>query len=119
MNKKLTLQELELLNTASAYNGEQHKAICGKAALELIEYKKIEDDLGIDFITLFETKTVWCKTLVENMQTKEQSYQIIERNLWGINLEYKEIMVGSPYSFGSHKIQDYGKTWALTKEELE
>lgn len=70
-------------------------------------------------MTLFKTKTVWCDALVENTKTKEQSYQIIERKLWGVNLEYKEIMVGSPYSFGSYKIQDYGKTWALTKKELE
>ena len=72
-----------------------------------------------DLITLFKEKTVWCKTLVENALTKERSYQVIERDLWGINLKSKEIMVGSTYSFGSHKIKDYGKTWALTKEELE
>lgn len=90
-----------------------------KAYDKLGQLEDIEDDFGIDLVILFKTKTVWCKTLVENKQTKEQSYQIIERNLWGINLEYKEIMVGSEYSFGSHKIKDYGITWALTREELE
>lgn len=89
-----------------------------KACQKLGQLEDIEEELEIDLITLFKTKTIWCKTLVENKQTKERSYQIIERNLWGINLEDKEIMVGSPYSFGSHKIQDYGITWALTREEL-
>ena len=80
--------------------------------------KTLNDEFGIDLIVLFKTKTVWCKTLVENIKTKELSYQIIDRKLWGVNLEDKEIMVGSSSRFSSHKIKDYGKTWALTKEEL-
>lgn len=89
------------------------------ATNKLGQLEDIEDELGIDLAKLFKTKTVWCKTLVEDNQTKKLSRQIIERKLWGINLEDKEIMVGSSYRFGSHKLKDYGKTWALTKEELQ
>ena len=52
---RLTLEELELLDTTSAYNTMQHKAICGQATLELIEYKKIEEELGVDLISLIHT----------------------------------------------------------------
>ena len=107
--RNLIHEDLDIFATAQ----EEAQAINKLGKLE-----DIEDGLGIELIVLFKTKTVWCKTLIENKQTKERSYQIIERNLWGVNLEYKEIMVGSQYSFSSHKIQDYGKTWAFTKEEL-
>ncbi len=114
---RLTLEEVTLNHSDRKEFSHLSDLLCQEQK-ELIEYKTLEDELGIDLITLFKTKTVWCETLLEDIKTKERSYQIIERKLWGVNLEYKEIMVGSQYSFGSYKINDYGKTWALTKEEL-
>jgi len=115
MNKELTLQELELLNTASAYNGEQHKAICSKAALELIEYKKIEEELGIDLITLF-------KAYSNGFYVKgeiEKQYIDFENSLNAIAFKNGEMFYGHKWSYQYIKLNEYGKTWALTKEELE
>lgn len=115
MSKKLTLQQLELLNTASAYNGEQHKAICGKAALELIEYKKIEEELGIDLDVLFKASK---GIVVYNESKTAIQIDVIPT----IDLFNKRLIVytgdlSRPYK--TLYFKDYGKTWALTKEELE
>lgn len=108
---RLALKELELLNTASAYNGEQHKAICGKAVLELIEYKKIEKELGIDLITLYKCfKST--KFYVKNLFN-----EIIE-----VQSDIVRFDIGNGYVyFGTDycPLSSYGKTWALTKKELE
>ena len=75
------------------------------------EIEDIEEELGIDLITLFKA-------------------------LKGIYIKPNNIYVGSPYlCFAEnenrelefqfkvvdtwYKVKDYGKTWALTKEELE
>ena len=126
MNKELTLQELELLNTASAYNGEQHKAICSKAALELIEYKKIEEELGIDLITLFKAfeNGIWIKFNMGSRtynwktgETKETGDQVVFHKapykILAENIAYFRRLFEKEYT------ENYGKTWALTKEELE
>lgn len=112
MKDKLTLQELELLNTASAYNGEQHKAICGRAALELIEYKKIEDELGIDLITLFKAinKGIYINLNHSIKRAKIMNADIKHKTLTYITLEdWNEEWLN---------FIDYGKTWALTEKEL-
>ena len=129
---KLTLKELELLNTASAYNGEQHKAICGKAVLELIEYKKIEEELGLPLKiwiylvqeVLIKEKRVYIENSIDSEEerqlTKEVNNGIDKRYILGVNFEKKKIYVqGEAFSpFYGMPFKDYGKTWALTKEEL-
>ena len=107
--KQLTLEELELLDTATAYNGEQHKAICGKAAMELIEYKKIEKELGIDLITLFKALKdgVYVNTKWNGIMLFEHTRLVKYKNGWRLLSE------GSVFY-----LTTYGKTWALTKEEL-
>ena len=132
MNKKLTLQELELLNTASAYNGEQHKAICGRAVLELIEYKKIEKELGLPLKVwiylvqefLIKEKRVYIENSIDSEEerqlTKEINNGIDKRFILDIDFEEKKIYVqGEAFSpFDGMPFKDYGITWALTKEEL-
>ena len=108
---KLTLKDLELLNTASAYNGEQHRAICGKAVLELIEYKKIEEKLGIDLTTLYQC-FVSTKFYVKNLFN-----EIIE-----VKSDIVRFDIGNGYVyFGTDycPLSSYGKTWATNKEDLE
>ena len=77
---------------------------------ELCEYKDIEEELGIDLITLFKVfsgKDIFIK----------ESYtgEIINRGSFYPNVKYKEIHDGYSWHL---KFEDYGKTWALTKEEL-
>lgn len=112
MREKLTIQELELLNTASAYNGAQHKEICGKATLELIEYKKIEQELGIDLTLLF-------KALKNGIYIKDDGDIIVDITDDCLYLTYRnERWLLDHYVLGGFYITDYGKTWALTEEEL-
>ena len=107
MNKRLTLQDLELLNTASAYNGVQHGEICGRAALELIEYKKIEDELGIGLDVLYELLIRGCYYKCDN-EILYTFGDVSVSNKCIYNPYNKEVL-----------FKDYGKTWALTKEELQ
>ena len=86
----------------------------------LKEYRKIEEELGIDLITLFNIdkqlntkKEIWFKIedeIEENFRF--DSYYIID-------LKHKAFVkiVCEPIDYFYFK--DYGKTWALTKEELE
>lgn len=139
---RLTLKELELLNTASAYNGEQHKAICGKAALELIEYKRIEEELDIDLIVLVKAlkNGVWIKYkrhFFDKEYTIEhyspEDFVVCFQKDLSDNCEamlFKVRYYGDFYDgdvgreiegdFGDtiYLSENYGKTWALTKEEL-
>lgn len=122
---RLTLKELELLNTASAYSGEQHKAICGKAVLELIEYKQIEEELGIDFILFkaLQQGFIYVDTKENNKGISEiQKFEVggilfdNEYRVWRLSTadRYDGAYWGS---IATNK--NYGKTWALTREALK
>ncbi|MCR4661654.1 MAG: hypothetical protein K5765_06635 [Clostridia bacterium] len=83
------------------------KEECDNAENKLGQLEDIEDELGIDLITLF-------KALKNGFYTKNVHYtgygmgvSIIQKCLW--NEEWQDDV----YYF-----KDYGKTWALTKEEL-
>ena len=86
----------------------------------LKEYRKIEEELGIDLITLFNIdkqlntkKEIWFKIedeIEENFRF--DSYYIIDlKHKAFVKIEYEPL----DYLY----FKDYGKTWALTKEELE
>ena len=84
----------------------------GKEITKLGQLEDIEDELGINFVTLF-------KALKEGIYTKpyEQSH-INFGKLGAIDYQKKRFRsqrIGGNY----YKFKDYGKTWALTKEELE
>ena len=87
----------------------------------LEEYRKIEEELGIDLITLFNIdkqlntkKEIWFKIEDEI----DASYRY-DGDYYIIDLKHKAFvkMVCEPIDYFYFK--DYGKTWALTKEELE
>lgn len=80
--------------------------------IKLSKLEDIEDELGIDLLTLFKalkngiwTKTWDCKYPLalnrEDYTNHTTKYYVFEGK--------KKII----------KLKDYGKTWALTKEELE
>ena len=81
--------------------------------LEVLEqYKKIENELGIDLITLF-------KALKNGVYYKYKSYGYDYK----ISKCRKCVLTGNrTLVVDRHTYKylcDYGKTWALTKEELE
>ena len=120
MTSKEALSDLSFL----AIGDENHTIKC-KETIEkdldrLEEYRKIEEELGIDLITLFNIgkqlntkKEIWFKIedeIEENLRF--DSYYIIDlKHKAFVKIEYEPL----DYFY----FKDYGKTWALTKEELE
>ena len=87
---------------------------------KLGKLEDIEEELGIDLITLFDIdkqlntkKEIWFKIedeIEENLRF--DSYYIIDlKHKAFVKIEYEPL----DYLY----FKDYGKTWALTKEELE
>ena len=74
---------------------------------KLGQLEDIEDELGIDLITLFEA-------------LKNGIYKKGRNNLKGLIL-YSKMPMFSLYhkTIDNELIEDYGKMWALTREELK
>lgn len=80
----------------------------------LEEYRKIEKEHGIDLITLFKAlKGIWVKSTNGDVYYVGSPYLCFSENEKR-ELEF-QFRVGDTW----YKVKDYGKTWALTKEELE
>ena len=79
-----------------------------KAYWKLKEYEDIEEKWHIDLIA-------------RQCYFKNAQNEIIEAEVWGIDLRCGTLLITlnceSKNSFGVYQ-KDYGKTWALTKEEL-
>lgn len=81
---------------------------------KLGQLEDIEEELGIDLITLF-------KAYMNGFYVKgeeEKQYIDFENPLNTIAFKNKEMFYGHKWSYQYVKLYDYGKTWALTKEEL-
>lgn len=96
-------------NLAHYYSTEEYiEAINKLGQLEDIEY-----ELGIDLITLFKAlkNGITYKTPLGN----NYAYTTLTSDRLSIEYKWKCLRKGT------HKFyfKDYGKTWALTKEELE
>lgn len=80
---------------------------------KLGQLEDIEEELGIDLFILF-------KALTEGMYVRNEKMAMI----YDINLKEKRFESGCFNDYGMEEYEyyyfkDYGKTWALTKEELE
>ena len=73
---------------------------------KLCQLEDIEEELGIDFITLI-------KALREGFVDGNGEYHHFS------NLFIDNIEIFDSYEKVSFYLNDYGKTWALTREELE
>ena len=88
---------------------------------KLGQLEDIEDKLGIDLITffkIFEGQDVYIK--LNNGEIIEGFSPIIEENLCGIYFAVDGKYVNTIADYGNYYVspKDYGKTWALSKEEL-
>lgn len=84
------------------------KQFFSKMCNELIEYKNIEEELGIDSITLL-------KAMKDGIYVREKdTIKYIQPKY--INLNKRAIRIGKNLYF-SYRTK--GTTWALTKEELK
>ena len=116
-----SLESLKILK--DSYHSDRDIELLNIIEHDLEQYKKIEDELGIDLVTLFKVLTaedLWWKTItlgivkttfkLENIRPS-LTYDI-ENKKWYIDLESHTLV-------GFELLEDYGRTWALTKEELE
>lgn len=81
---------------------------------KLFDIEDLEEELGIDLITLFKALKEGIVAVDENYECYELSKitgQEIELNVFLKRLEIKFV--------GCWNLSDYGKTWALRKEDLE
>ena len=80
---------------------------------KLGQLEDIEEELGIDLITLF-------KALKDGIYRYGENNQVPVYLTWHDYL--KELVLffddNNPYNNRCFQFKDYGKTWALTKEEL-
>jgi hypothetical protein len=77
---------------------------------KLGELEDIEEELGFTFKKLLNIDKVWFKW--ENVQ-----FQRVY--VFGVDIKRKMLIGKMSNRQMTLKLQDYGKTWALTKEELE
>ena len=88
------------------------------AIQKLGQLEDIEEELGIDLITLFKAlkNGIWIKkTIIEKREIKNVLLFYEDVNL------YKDYLYACPVDIYNERvcIYQYGKTWALTREELE
>ena len=87
--------------------------------LKLSQLEDIEEELGIDLITLFKALRNGCCAKETFDYMGKQQTQII---LTKFTYFYYADDIGAYFIHIRDKnyyLKDYGKTWALTKEELE
>ena len=80
---------------------------------KLSQLEDIEEELGIDLITLFIALKNGFYTTFYNKNKYDNSCY------YDISLEFKCIYVNDYDAHFSLDFKDYGKTWALTKEEIK
>lgn len=90
-------------------------AIDGETIDKLGKLEDIEDEIGIDLITLFKTYSNGFYVKGE----KEKQYIDFQNHLNANAFKHKEMFYGHEYCYQYVKLYDYGKEWALTKKELE
>ena len=124
---------------------EEKYAVYEDNYYRLQEYKSLEKELGVElplFFKIMKTETLWWKD-----KNKKRTHNIAsefisikpyisiggfmmfefswnDRNLYNyencdVIIKEQESPIGMPHIYLYLKASDYGKTWALTKEELE
>lgn len=89
------------------------KKMFAQIITELCEYKTIEEELGINLITLFKALIgIWAKSTNGDVYYVGSPYLCFSEN------EKRELELQFRVGDIWYKIKDHGKYWALTKEEL-
>lgn len=101
---KLTKKDLDMLDTTSFYSKAQHRAVCEQAVKECYEYKCLEEELGVDLITLL-------KALKEGIKAHREGYD--ETMLPSLCYEDGNFFLEDCDSWVSTKT--YGKAWELAE----
>lgn len=105
-------------------NGEFHNI--GEHINKLGQLEDIEEELGIDLVTLFKAlkNGFWAESSTKITFCKEdEEHTVFIRHL-GYDVEIcceesENAIDGKCKMYLERSTKDYGKTWALTREELE
>ena len=113
--KEIEYQLIDEKENLSANEGIKKIQVLGTNKLGKLE--DIEEELGIDLITLFKAlkKGVYVKFDSYFGNIGELDIKIVKDNATGICYRNKKWYLQEEETL----VKDYGKTWALTKEELE
>ena len=88
----------------------------GQLVNKLGQLEDIEEELGIDLLTYFKIKSA--KSVYVKELGKDCSEMLVRPSKDSIDVCYKGF-VNIPECDSCLQLKDYGKTWALTREELE
>ena len=121
--------------TETEYISDDTKCMKNKYITKLGQLEDIEDKLGIDLVTLFKAlkngiyEKIQPNKKNRNPEPRFWSYEDLSLGYQFYSNEYEAIAndwtIYEGYDFvlivsgESLRLKDYGKTWALTKEELE
>lgn len=106
-NLKHDLQELDLLRKLQKEHAKTKKVL-----------EDIEDELGIDLITLFKAlKNGIYKKENEEIKYISPNYLVFD-NKYLFEYEYCTCRAKTKAKVYPYSLKKYGKTWALTREEL-
>ena len=120
MNSKEALKEMlvdlifykSYFANCDSYDNEEQFNIVKKDLDLLEEYKKIEEEIGIDFITL--SKILKQRFVYDNDRVKIE--------LLGLHIKSDELYLYGFVEGTTHavylRLKDYRKTWVLDKEEF-
>ena len=120
MRSKEALERLLMLARPCDYEVREHRNnycdmlenVIKKDLYQLEEYRKIEDELELDLITLF-------KVLKQRFVYDKDQVKI---ELLGLHIKSDELYLYGFVENTMHavylRLKDYGKTWTMTKEEF-
>ena len=128
MNSKEALKELEIATNWSSnedidkdlYNlwGNVACRTIKKDLDRLEEHKKIEEELGIDLITLFSALKNGVYHFTYDDQLIHDYVWLVDESVYTGKRDKFDFSFMGTFAQETLLLEDYGKTWALTKEEL-
>ena len=96
------------------------KTMSAKILQEMYEYKSIEEGLGIDLITYIKlVQNGFFGICEDDEHDKPYVFEFLPRDFVAYSDEIVVYWENSEEEYTTYQYKDYGKTWALTKEELE
>lgn len=110
----MRLTEAMTLFNDRMYQMPNNKFGYSGAVVKLGQLEDIEEELGIDLVTLFKAYSNGFYVKGE----EEKQYIDFENPLNAVAFKNREMFYGHKWTYQYVKLNDYGKTWALTKEEL-
>lgn len=111
---------IESLRKQLALIGVKKDTVAARAVKELIEYKEIEKEFGVDLVTLSRMMTDGCYYLrfKEIFHFKPDAYHFVSMNFENKSVDLIYTDEYAVYMQVNLMINGYGTEWALTEEEL-